>query len=69
VDASTDTCEINGGLGAMLCLTDEEGAERVIPYASSQLLKHEKNYTPFLVEMKAMVYSHCVQTTNLLRPK
>jgi hypothetical protein len=35
------------GLGAMLCLTDEEGEERVSTYASRQLLKHERNYTPF----------------------
>jgi hypothetical protein len=28
----------------------------VIAYASRQLLKHEKNYTPFLVEMQAMVW-------------
>ena len=41
VDASTVTGEINGGLGAMLCQTDEEGEERVIAYASRQLLKHE----------------------------
>jgi hypothetical protein len=55
VDASTGTGEINGGLGAMLCQTDKEGEERVIAYASRQLLKHERNYTPFLVEMQAMV--------------
>ena len=48
VDASTGTSEANGGLGAMRCQTDEEGEQRVIGYASSQLLKHEKNYTLFL---------------------
>ena len=37
--------------------TDEEGEEHVIAYASRQLLKHEKNYTPFLVEMQAMVWA------------
>ena len=57
VDASTGTGEINGGLGAMLCQTDEDGEEKVIAYASRQLLKHEKNYTPFLVEMQAMVWA------------
>ena len=57
VDASTGTGEINGGLGAMLCQTDEDGEERVIAYASRQLLKHEKNYTPFLVEMQAMIWA------------
>jgi hypothetical protein len=55
VDASTRTSEMNDGLGAMLCQTDQEGKERVIAYASRQLLKHEKNCTPFLVEMQAMV--------------
>ena len=56
VDASTGTTEVAGGLGAILSQTDENGEERVIAYASRQLLKHEKNYTPFLVEMQAMVW-------------
>ena len=56
VDASTGTPEIAGGLGAILTQTDENGDEKVIAYASRQLLKHEKNYTPFLVEMQAMVW-------------
>jgi hypothetical protein len=45
----------------MLCQTDKEGEERVIACASLQLLKHERNYTPFLVEMQAMVWGmdHC----------
>ena len=56
VDASTGTPEIAGGLGAILTQTDEDGEEKVIAYASRQLLKHEKNYTPFLVEMQAMIW-------------
>ena len=56
VDASTGTAEVAGGLGAIFSQTDENGEERVIAYASRQLLKHEKNYTPFLVEMQAMVW-------------
>jgi hypothetical protein len=51
VNASSWTSEINGGLGAILCQTDKEGEERVIAYAIRQLLKHEKNYTSFLVAM------------------
>ncbi len=57
MDASTGTSEINGGLGTMLCQTDE-GEERVIAYASRQLLKHERNYTPFLVEMQSNGVGH-----------
>jgi hypothetical protein len=57
VDASTGTGKINGGLGAMLCQTDEEGEERVIVNASLQILQHKKDYTSFLVEMQAMVWA------------
>jgi hypothetical protein len=34
VDASTGTGDINGGLGAILCQTDEESEETVIAYSS-----------------------------------
>jgi hypothetical protein len=57
VDASTGTSEINGGLGATLCQTDEDGEKRVIANASRQLPKHVKNCTPFLVEVQAMVWA------------
>jgi hypothetical protein len=33
--------------------TDENGKERVITYASRALIKHEKNYTAFLLELLA----------------
>ena len=46
-----------GGMGAILCQTDKKGKEKVIAYASKQLAKHEKNYTPFLVEMAAMKWA------------
>ena len=55
-DASTGTSEIAGGLGAILTQRDENGDEKVIAYASRQLLKHEKNYTPFWEEMEAIVW-------------
>jgi len=45
-----------GGLGAILTQTDEEGNFRVIGYASRKLVKHEKNYTPFLLEMQAAIW-------------
>ena len=57
VDASTGNDKTPGGLGAILCQTDEKGKNRVIAYASRQLIKHEKNYTPFLVEMQAIVWA------------
>jgi hypothetical protein len=40
--ASMGTGEMNDGLGAMFYQTDEEGEERVISYASRQLLKHKR---------------------------
>jgi len=53
VDAATGSDNNDGGLGAILTQTDENGKERVIAYASRALIKHEKNYTPFLLEMLA----------------
>ena len=53
---------LNRGLGSgssyhRECQTDKNGKEKVIAYASKQLAKHEKNYTPFLVEMAAMTWA------------
>ena len=45
-----------GGLGAILCQADEHGKFHVIAYASRALSKHEKNYTPFLLEMQAVCW-------------
>jgi len=56
VDAATGTPSDDGGLGAILCQTDEHGEFHVIAYASRALSKHEKNYTPFLLEMQACVW-------------
>ena len=57
VDAATGNEKNEGGLGAILCQTDQKGNNKVIAYASRQLLKHEKNYTPFSVEMAAIVWA------------
>jgi hypothetical protein len=46
-----------GGIGTILCQTDEQGKQRVISYASKQLAKYGKNYTPLLVEMAAMIWA------------
>jgi hypothetical protein len=53
VDAATGSDNNDRGLGAILTQTDENGKVRVIAYASRALIKHEKNYTPFLLEMLA----------------
>jgi hypothetical protein len=55
VDAATGNDKNEGGLGAILCQTDQASINKVIAYASRQLLKHEKNYTTFLAEMAAIV--------------
>ena len=45
-----------GGLGAILTQFLPNGEQRVIAYASRSLQKHEKNYTPFLLEMQAAIW-------------
>ena len=57
VDAATGNMEQEGGMGAILCQLDEKSNYRVIAYASRALAKHEKNYTPFLLEMMAGVWA------------
>ena len=55
-DAACGDDKNPGGLGAILTQIDEEGQFRVIGYASRKLVKHEKNYTPFLLEMQAAIW-------------
>jgi hypothetical protein len=43
VDAATGNDKNEGGLGAILCQTNQAGNNKVIVYARRQLLKHEKN--------------------------
>ena len=57
VDAATGNAEQEGGMGAILCQLDNDNNYRVIAYASRALAKHEKNYTPFLLEMMAAVWA------------
>jgi hypothetical protein len=45
-----------GGLGAILTQVTPSGEHHVIAYASRKLQKHEKNYTPFLLEMQAALW-------------
>ena len=44
------------GLGAILTQIDKAGNFHAISYASRQLVTHEKNYSPFLLEMQAAVW-------------
>jgi hypothetical protein len=56
VDASTGSATTEGGMGAILTQMDTSGQFHVISYGSRQLVKHEKNYSPYLVEMAAAVW-------------
>ena len=55
-DASLGDEKTPGGLGAILTQIDSQGTHHVLAYASRKLQKHEKNYTPFLLEMQAAIW-------------
>ena len=55
-DASAGDEKHPGGLGAILTQLDENKQHKVIAYASRKLATHEKNYTPFLLEMQASIW-------------
>jgi len=55
-DASGGDEKHPGGLGAILTQIDEKNQHKVIAYASRKLATHEKNYTPFLLEMQASIW-------------
>jgi hypothetical protein len=55
-DAATGDDQHPGGMGAILTQVDKHGKFYVIAYASKKIEKHEKNYTPFLLEMYAAVW-------------
>jgi len=56
VDAALGDEEEEGGLGAALFQEQQDGSQRPVAYASRQLQSHEKNYSPFLIELRAVVY-------------
>ena len=56
VDAALGDDQNPGGLGAILTQINEKKEHCVIAYASRKLSAHEKNYTPFLLEMQACVW-------------
>jgi putative transposase len=55
-DASFGDERHDGGLGAILTQINENKDHCVIGYASRKLAVHEKNYTPFLLEMQAAIF-------------
>ncbi|MFM7188328.1 MAG: RNase H-like domain-containing protein, partial [Armatimonadota bacterium] len=55
-DASLGDDAKPGGLGAILTQIQPDGEHQVIAYASRKLQKHEKNYTPYLIEMQAAIW-------------
>jgi hypothetical protein len=57
VDASTGTDSVEGGIGAILTQIHKEGKFHAISYASKQFIKHEKYYSPCLLEMHAVVWA------------
>jgi transposase InsO family protein len=56
VDAALGDDKNCGGLGAILTQINERKEHCVIAYASRKLSAHEKNYTPYLLEMQACVW-------------
>ena len=57
MDASTGAHDFEGGLGAILMQLDKDGQFSVIAYASHVLLAEEKQFSSFLLEMRAMVWA------------
>ena len=56
VDAAIGSDEAPGGLGASLIQFDDEDRPRAVGFASRGLIKHENNYSAFLLEMQACVF-------------
>ena len=57
VDASKGAQYFEGGLGAILTQLDKHEQFSVIAYASRLLLTEEKQFLPFLLKMRAMVWA------------
>ena len=57
VDASTGGQDFEGGLDAIPTQIDANNRFAVIAYASRLLYKDEKQFSPFLLEMRAMVWA------------
>ena len=57
VDAFTGTSEIEGGMGAIPTHIGKNGVFHALSHASKQLIKHEKNSSPYLLEMDVVVWA------------
>ncbi len=55
-EATISTANTPGGLGAILSHVDHDGKFYSISYASRQLNKHKKNYSPFLLKAATAVW-------------
>jgi hypothetical protein len=56
MDAATGTADTAGGIGDILPQKDEFNNFFAISYAPRQLKDHEKNYSPFLLELASAVW-------------
>jgi hypothetical protein len=56
MDAATGTADTPGGLGAIPTQVDKDGNFYAISFAPRQLIDHEKNYSPFLLEAASAVW-------------
>ena len=56
-DAAQGDDQNEGGLGACLMQEDKEGIKKAVAFASRGLVKHEKNYPAFLLEMQAATWA------------
>jgi hypothetical protein len=50
-----DVSSVEGGISSILTEIDKYGKFHAISYASKQIIKHEKDYSPFLLEMDVVV--------------
>ena len=57
VDATTGAQDFEGGLRAILTQIDTNNRFAVVAYASRLLSNEEKQFSPFLLEMRAMVWA------------
>ena len=65
VDASTGAQDFEGGLGAILTQIDVNNRFAVIAYALRLLSEEEKQFSSFLLEMRAMVWATCYFQNHL----